>query len=233
MKEILLIVSFYFLIGGIALFRIRMIHPQKSKENVIKYFMYLFIVSSVLATIHFKLFPYLTLVLIYTGLYEIIKSNRIKYKNNLIYALISTLIYCAIALFFFDFSRKSSEDELLFVYIIVLVFDGFSQITGQLWGKHKLLKVSPGKTVEGTIGGLILSLLTVLYIGDELAMENNFPVALLIIVSALAGDLLASWNKRINGIKDYGTLLPAHGGILDRFDSLLLSGALYNAILQH
>ena len=117
-------------------------------------------------------------------------------------------------------------------FIIPWVTDTFAYFSGRLFGKHKLIpEVSPKKTVEGSVGGTLFAvLLTVLYgfvIGLVSEAKPDY-VALVIVaatVSLLAqcGDLVMSLIKRKFGIKDYGTLFPGHGGVLDRFDSILVS----------
>ena len=111
-----------------------------------------------------------------------------------------------------------------YVYIVVAAFDGFSQVAGQLFGKRKLVpNISPGKTVEGAAGGMIGALATAALARQVIGLSPlaALQVSLLICVAGLAGDLGASWLKRRAGIKDYGRVLPQHGGILDRFDSFL------------
>jgi phosphatidate cytidylyltransferase len=135
-------------------------------------------------------------------------------------------------------------------YIVWLVFitawgcDTFAYFTGRLLGKHKLAPVlSPKKTVEGAVGGVIGSvLLSVLYgffISDFVIMHSGINVMLLCaIVSAVGsvfsqfGDLTASAIKRRVGIKDYGNVIPGHGGILDRFDSVLFSAPIVYAVVS-
>jgi phosphatidate cytidylyltransferase len=116
-----------------------------------------------------------------------------------------------------------------YIYVVVAGFDGFSQVTGQLLGRHKLVpNISPGKTFEGAAGGIIGGLGTAI-LARQIIGESSLAalkVGLLICVAGLAGDLSASWLKRRAGIKDYGRMLPQHGGILDRFDSLLPALAL-------
>lgn len=118
----------------------------------------------------------------------------------------------------------ASAGAVAYVYVVVAVFDGFSQVTGQLLGRHKLApKVSPGKTVEGAAGGLLIAvgaaILAASLVGLDLLAAVR--VGVLACLAALVGDLSASWLKRRAGIKDYGKLLPGHGGVLDRFDSFL------------
>ena len=113
------------------------------------------------------------------------------------------------------------------IYIIAWGTDTFAYIVGNLFGKNKLCpKLSPNKTVEGSLGGIGGSLLLTLIFSKYFKLYPMWKLVLLsIIASVMAqlGDLTASRIKRITGIKDYGYIMPGHGGILDRFDSILFT----------
>ncbi len=128
-----------------------------------------------------------------------------------------------------------------FVTILVVAWgsDVFAYFTGRLLGRHKLIpEVSPKKTVEGSIGGIVFSVgLTILY-GfivsrvTELA-PNYIALAICGVVLSVAsqlGDLIASLIKREHGIKDYGRIFPGHGGVMDRFDSILSIATILMAV---
>jgi phosphatidate cytidylyltransferase len=112
--------------------------------------------------------------------------------------------------------------------------DTFAYFTGMLFGKHKLIPaVSPKKTVEGAVGGTLFAIgFTVLYgfiIGKVSSASPNYLalvlVSLLVSILSQCGDLVMSLIKRKYGIKDYGKLFPGHGGVLDRFDSIIVTSA--------
>lgn len=121
------------------------------------------------------------------------------------------------------------------IYIGAFVTDTFCYFSGMLFGKHKLIpRISPKKTVEGAIGGTVMCVLCFLLYGFIISAltelnANYLALALtgfvLAIVSQL-GDLFASAVKRNYGIKDYGKIFPGHGGVMDRFDSLIAVAAL-------
>ena len=96
---------------------------------------------------------------------------------------------------------------------------------GSQWGKRKIAPaISPGKSVEGTIGGGVVTLLTgfaLTKIWPEVPFQYVLLLSITVPFFALAGDLWESALKRTAGVKDSGNLLPGHGGILDRYDSLL------------
>lgn len=118
-------------------------------------------------------------------------------------------------------------------WLIILVFgllwvnDTFAYLTGRLLGKHKLFeRISPGKTIEGSIGGLLFTMIGVVVLAHYskwLPMDAAIGMGLIAVVLGTLGDLCESMLKRQAGVKDSGKLIPGHGGILDRFDSVLFA----------
>ena len=118
----------------------------------------------------------------------------------------------------------------LLVFIGALITDTFAYFTGRLLGNLKLIEdVSPKKTVEGSIGGIVFCVLSFLLFGFIVEKLGEFNANYIflgvsgVIVSIVSqiGDLIMSVIKRHYGVKDYGWILPGHGGMLDRFDSIL------------
>ena len=114
---------------------------------------------------------------------------------------------------------------ILSYFCLLWVHDSFAYISGKLLGKHSLFKsLSPGKTWEGSAGGALSCLILAFVISPylpQLPLTCLLGIATLVILFGTYGDLVKSLLKRSFNIKDSGTLLPGHGGILDRFDSLL------------
>lgn len=116
----------------------------------------------------------------------------------------------------------------LYVYLIFIIAfstDIFAYLVGKQFGKHKLIpKVSPNKTVEGSLGGIAASVVFSVLFGIAFNLQIGVLVFVALIGSVVAqlGDLIASSIKRYVGIKDFGKIIPGHGGVLDRFDSVLL-----------
>ncbi|MFC4077859.1 phosphatidate cytidylyltransferase [Salinithrix halophila] len=115
----------------------------------------------------------------------------------------------------------------LLIVVVTFASDSGAYFTGRKWGRRKLWpSISPNKTVEGSLGGVFLSVLAsilVAWLHPELGeVLRTLAIGLLVSVVGQVGDLVESAMKRSTGTKDSGTLLPGHGGVLDRFDSLLL-----------
>lgn len=172
-------------------------------------------------------FSFLAIVIVLAGVIEIIKVTG---KGRRATLLSAALITCAVAGYgFIRFSALSAE-RILFIYLLTVVFDGFSQLSGQLFGRHKLMsKVSPNKTVEGLVGGALCTIVTACLIRGWVGFSvlQCIYISVGLCVAALIGDLLASAYKRKVGVKDYSNILPGHGGILDRFDSFIATGACF------
>lgn len=119
---------------------------------------------------------------------------------------------------------------------LIIASDTGAYYSGRLWGRHKLCPaVSPGKTVEGFAGGVISGVMVGIGLGRLLIPESDLLrlalTALLITCLGVLGDLLESVLKRSVAVKDSGTMLPGHGGLLDRTDSLLVSAPVFYYLL--
>ena len=113
------------------------------------------------------------------------------------------------------------------IFLLIWVSDSFAYIVGSLFGRTKLFsRVSPKKTVEGALGGLVFALATAYLLAKYEPIINSWQwliVATVTVVAGGLGDLVESKLKRAAGVKDSGAILPGHGGMLDRLDSLVFA----------
>ena len=139
---------------------------------------------------------------------------------------ISALILIYVPTFLFPIMALDKTRYLYLVFVISIATDTFAYLTGMAFGKHKLCpEISPNKTVEGALGGVIGTMLCGLIYCMIFDIHITLTHVLFIglaSVTAQLGDLFASKIKRATGIKDFGHFLPGHGGFMDRFDSMLL-----------
>lgn len=127
--------------------------------------------------------------------------------------------------------QLSQCNFLMMVFIFIWVNDSFAYLTGMLLGKHKMWeRHSPNKTWEGTIGGALFCVAAALFIAplfnhgfQSYSRASWIAVGLICSVLGTLGDLVESMFKRYCGVKDSGNIMPGHGGVLDRFDSLLIA----------
>ncbi|PQJ23003.1 phosphatidate cytidylyltransferase [Tenacibaculum sp. SG-28] len=155
------------------------------------------------------------------------KTKSVK-TNSFIKKLNLTVSYIILPFTFLILlpNYKGNYTPLIMIFIIVLIWtnDSFAFILGKNFGKRKLLEtVSPKKTIEGFLGGLLCSVLAGVLIGyfsPLLSIEHWIVIAILVSVLGSFGDLVESKFKRTAKVKDSGTIMPGHGGLLDRLDSL-------------
>ncbi|MGN0474628.1 MAG: phosphatidate cytidylyltransferase, partial [Acutalibacteraceae bacterium] len=134
-----------------------------------------------------------------------------------------------------DGTTSYANGIALVIYCLILswVADGGAYFVGRAFGRHKLAPViSPKKTIEGAVGGFVIAMIISLasayiyadvlnYAEAELNMVNVAIISAICILMSMFGDLSFSAIKRQYNVKDFGNLLPGHGGVLDRFDSVL------------
>ena len=186
-------------------------------------------IYSICLFINFSLVFYLIITIYFLVILEIFIYFR-KYKLiPITYILFS---------FFFMLNINFKEEYLsifnLFV-LLVVTFDIFSYLVGKLYGKKKLIKISPNKTIEGFFGGLFFSFLTGLLYAYYFELKIDILLIFFIILiqfTAFIGDILESSYKRKNDLKDSSEFLPGHGGVFDRFDSFLFSIIFFSIFIK-
>ncbi len=178
--------------------------------------------------IGFNVLLFITLVFDFYLMYKLFKGKDMLEKNEIV-IYFEALFYIGIpVLLASNLLLIGLDSKSIIIFILILLIwanDTFAYLTGSLFGKNKLMpSVSPGKTIEGFVGGglftLVVSILLFYYF-------NTFSIYFYLILGSLVwtvgtiGDLIESKMKRSYGIKDSGTIMPGHGGFLDRFDSFI------------
>ncbi|MCA1763314.1 MAG: phosphatidate cytidylyltransferase [Cryomorphaceae bacterium] len=151
--------------------------------------------------------------------------------NNIAHTIIGIIYIMAplalLNVFTFEEIAKQYHEVVLGFFIMLWLNDTGAYVFGRLFGKHKLFpRISPNKTWEGAVGGALAALaggVTIAAYFSEMSIFNWIVLGLIIAVFASFGDLVESLLKRSLKVKDSSNLLPGHGGILDRFDGVLLA----------
>ncbi len=182
-------------------------------------FVNILILSTVLFAIVFLLF---------NEFYNIIKRiliNRKNYQLTFLFLVLLYLIYFSVDIWLLlKTDSYNSKNILLFILIICISTDIGGYAFGKIFKGKKLSSVSPNKTYAGVLGSYLLSFVISLLFFNELNSKLNYLVITFIISSlSQIGDLFISYLKRKAKLKDAGSILPGHGGLLDRVDGILLA----------
>lgn len=146
------------------------------------------------------------------------------------FILIQILIWKYLSINIYD-NIVWMPEVILYLFALTWTFDTFAYIFGVKFGKHKILpSISPKKSWEGFIGGLIFTTILAIFIFGE-NINEILMYSVLIPISATLGDFIESYYKRKAMAKDSGNLIPGHGGMLDRMDSLLISISVISLII--
>jgi phosphatidate cytidylyltransferase len=172
---------------------------------------------------------FLTLAVNLTLLFYLFSGKRKLYYNY--QKFITGLFYIGggcIFLTMIPYKEKEFAKLLIMgIFILIWVNDSFAYLVGKSLGRHKLYpSISPKKTIEGTLGGFIFTLLAAYFMARYepiLDLRQWMVLATVIVLTGSLGDLLESKLKRQAGVKDSGAILPGHGGMLDRLDSLIFA----------
>ncbi len=226
---IYIVVLSYFILGFIGFYFInRKKLPEDARHSWVKYITYFIIIHILFFSIAFFpiVFRLLAVLIIIGSFYELLFVYTKTDSGKKSFFIASAVILGLFSVGFYLFSGLNLQ-LVLFSFLILSIFDSFSQISGQLWGKRKLfLTISPQKTVEGLIGGMVIALVSSYLLRGLLNSSPGYAILLATGITGFAflGDMVASLYKRKFNVKDFSNLIPGHGGFLDRFDSLIAGG---------
>lgn len=165
--------------------------------------------------------------------YSVVVKNNFTF-DDVAFVLLSVM-YVGIGFYYMIATRDAGITFLIFALVIVWVTDSGAYFTGRKFGKRKLWpEISPNKTVEGFIGGIVLAVIGAVIMQLITPFDVSwFMLVVVVVVCSIMGqigDLVESAIKRHYNVKDSGNILPGHGGILDRFDSILFVLPLLNLL---
>jgi len=176
----------------------------------------------------FSIIIFIVFLISFCEWYKINKKRNFLFIVGIFFLLLAA--YSTITFYF----KNGDNYVFLWVLLIVWLSDIGGYIFGKLFGGKKLSKVSPNKTWSGAFGSIVLSQFAGVVLLFHSTVEINFKlflIQLLLSVIAQVGDLIMSYCKRLNKVKDSSKLLPGHGGILDRIDGLILVMVVSNITL--
>ena len=206
---------------------------KKKFPILLKIFAYILVVAFSLYNINSIDFRYMfdyrvMAFLIFLFLLPMVFVNDTKkYNLNDALYLVGSVLFIGLSYNLIIITRNYDISYVIYLLLITTLTDTFALITGKLVGKHKLCpKISPNKTIEGLIGGLIMGtfVATAFYgtvINPDMSLVFIVFITFVLCGVGQLGDLVFSSIKRYYDVKDYSNIIPGHGGILDRLDSLI------------
>lgn len=221
------------LLSLMAMYEILNVRKEKKKiPTIIRIFSYISVVSIILLlsdyslayTLDYKFFSVLFLLIFFPIIFI---NNNEKYNISDALYVIGTILFIGISFNAFIITRNIDLNHSIYLLLITIITDTFALFGGKLIGNHKLCeKISPNKTVEGAVCGSFVGTVvaTLFYMYIVSSTENILIIlgfTLLLSIIGQLGDLFFSSIKRSYNFKDFSNLIPGHGGILDRFDSLI------------
>ena len=196
--------------------------------------------TSYLAIIYseIKFILFLEIIIYFTSLLFQTRKNTLLLAGGTLFSVIYIFIPLSLVIPIGYFENDIYNYKILFgLLILIWSSDSWAFVCGKLFGRHKLFeRLSPNKTWEGFIGSIILTTTTGYVLSNNgfgLSQIEWMILGTLTAISATLGDLFQSMLKRESNIKDSGNILPGHGGILDRFDSILLCFPLFYLYLYY
>ena len=161
-------------------------------------------------------------------------ASAVAYNRELEYKNFIPFIYpTAGMLFIFTMYQEYGTLSLLWLLLVVALTDSGAYVVGKSVGKTQFSETSPNKTLEGVFGGIVVATIGGMFVGLMLVdLGTAFVISLVVAISSIFGDLFESSLKRAADVKDSGTLLPGHGGILDRIDGYLFGGIVMLVLLR-
>lgn len=205
--------------------------------DFVKFVCYLSISILILNGVFFKFNTLFTLIFPILSIITpiIFYNDNKKYNMEDSLYLIGITFFLGIAFNIIVYLREIDIALCLYIFLVACLTDTYAYIVGSLIGKHKLTEISPKKTIEGSIlGSFMGTILASIYYLTVIDANNIFKVLLMtFILTVLSefGDLVFSSIKRHFKIKDYSNIIPGHGGMLDRFDSIIYVALSYVLVL--
>lgn len=180
--------------------------------------------QDLLTIIHFTKIEFALLAVLLFLTYTVVTKNKFTF-DDVAFSILATL-YVGIGFYYFIETREEGLIYIFFSLFIIWATDSGAYFIGRAVGKKKLWpEISPNKTIEGSVGGvfcaLIVAILFLLFTNIEASFFQLLIITIILSVFGQIGDLVESALKRHYDVKDSGNIMPGHGGILDRFDSLL------------
>ncbi|MCG8684497.1 MAG: phosphatidate cytidylyltransferase [Desulfobacterales bacterium] len=205
--------------------------PVSQSIKIISYTISMILVMGACVGSWQVMFLILALNLMTMSVFVLFRFSTTPHVFDLVARQVLGVVYIPVSLALLVFIQQIEGGMLWIIWALIVSFanDTGAFYAGTFKGKNKLApKISPNKTIEGSVGGLLASVIAgfifnLVFFSDLSLALLSIPCALLMAVAGQIGDLFESAMKRVNQVKDSGRILPGHGGMLDRIDGLLLA----------